>query len=57
MRAVTGRLCDKAPASVPHVLAQNKYLTRHNAALKTLFFEIVHDLGLIESVAPWYCEA
>ena len=58
--AVTCWLCDKAPQNVPHVLAgctalaQNKYLTRHNAALKTLFFEIVHDLGLIESVPPWY---
>ena len=56
--ALTCRLCDKE--SVPHVLAsctalaQNKYLTRHNAALKTLFFEIVYDLGLIESVPPWY---
>ena len=41
---VTCRLCDKAPESVPHVLAgctalaQKKYLTRHNAALKTIFF-------------------
>ena len=58
--AVTCRLCDKAPGSVPHVLTgctaldQNKYLTRRYAALKTLFFEIVHDLGLIESVPPWY---
>ena len=57
---MTCRLYDKAPQSVPNVLAgcialaQNKYLTRHNAALKTLFFEIVHDLGLIESVPPWY---
>ena len=60
MDTVTCRLCDKAPVSVPHVLAgctalaQNKYLTRHNAALKTLFFDIVHNLGLIESVPPWY---
>ena len=58
--AVTCGLCDKAPESVPHVLAgctalaQNKYLTRHNAALKTLFFEIVYDQGLIESVPPLY---
>ena len=58
--AVTCRLCDKAPECVPHALAgctalaQNTYLTGHNAALKTLFFEIVYDLGLIESVPPWY---
>ena len=57
--AVTCRLCVRASESVPHVLAgctalaQNKYLTRHNVALKTLFFEIIHDLGLIESVPPW----
>ena len=31
-----------------------KYFTRHNAALKTLFFEIVHDNACIESVPPWY---
>ena len=58
--AVTCRLCDKVPESVPHVLvgctalAQNKYLTRHNAALKTLLFVIVYDLGLITSEPPWY---
>ena len=56
--AVMCRLCDKAPESVLHVLAgctalaQNKYLIQHNTALKTLFFEIMHDLGLIESVPP-----
>ena len=43
------RLCGKFPESVPHVLtgcpalAQNKYLSRHNAALKILFFELVRD--------------
>ena len=35
-------------------LAQNKYTTQHNAALKILFFEILHDLGLVDSVPPWY---
>ena len=54
------RLCNKAPESVAHVLAgctalaQNKYTTRHNAALKILFFEILQDLGLVDSVSPWY---
>ena len=39
---VTCRPCNKAPESVAHVLAcctalaQNKYITRHNAALKIL---------------------
>ena len=54
------RLCIKVPESVAHVLsgcfalAQNKYLARHNAALKILFFEILRDLGLLEEVPPWY---
>ena len=53
-------LCDKAPESIAHVLAgctvlaQNKYVTRHNAAPKILFFEILQDLGLVNSVPPWY---
>ena len=54
------RLCGSAPESVAHVLsgckalAQNKYLFRHNAVLKVLFFEILRDLNLIEVVPPWY---
>ena len=41
--------------SVPHVLsgtsvlAQSKYKTRHGAALKVLFFDLLCDVGLIES--------
>ena len=35
-------------------LAQSKYLERHNAALKVLFFEMTRDLRLIDSVPPWY---
>ena len=41
------RLCRKAQESVAHVvsgcsaLAQTLYLTRHNAALKILFFEML----------------
>ena len=41
------RLCNKAPESVVHVLAGCTALvqntTRHNAALKILFFEILQD--------------
>ena len=54
------RLCNKAPESVAQVLAgcnalaQNKYTTRHNAALKILFLEILQVLGLVDSVPPWY---
>ena len=41
------RLCNEAPENVADVLAgctalaQNKYVTRHNAALKILFFEVL----------------
>ena len=35
-------------------LAQTKYLYRHNAALKILFFELLRKHGLIEEVPPWY---
>ena len=54
------RLCGKVAESVAHVLAgcsslaQTKYLYRHNAALKILFFEFLHENGLIEEVPPWY---
>ena len=45
---------------MPHVLAacgtlaQTKYLARHNAALKILFFEMLKDLELISEVPPWH---
>ena len=48
----------KSPESVPHVLAgcgtlaQTKYLVRHNAALKILFFEMLKDLEIISEVPP-----
>ena len=54
------RLCGKVAESVAHVLAgcsslaQTKYLYRHNAALKILFFELLREHGLIEEVPPWY---
>ena len=57
---ITCRLCGKAPETLVHVLAgcsalaQSKYLERHNAALKVLFFEMTRDLRLIDSVPPWY---
>ena len=35
-------------------LAQTKYLARHDAVLKVLFFDIIEDLGLIEVSPPWY---
>ena len=36
------------------LLAQTKYLYRHNAALKILFFELLREHGLLEEVPPWY---
>ena len=54
------RLCGKATESVGHILAgcsalaQSKYLQRHNAVLKILFFEMLCILDLIDSVPPWY---
>ena len=49
------RMCGKAMESVPHVLSecsvlvQSKCKTRHDAALKVLFFDLLCDMGLIES--------
>ena len=51
------RMCGKALECIAHVLAgcpslaQTKYMERHNAALKVLFFEILRDL---ETVSPWF---
>ena len=53
-------LCGKVAESVAHALAgcsslaQTKYLYRHNAALKILFFELLREHGLIEEVPPRY---
>ena len=57
------RLCGKAPESVAHILsgcgalAESKYLSRHDSALKVLFYEMLHDLGLIDEVPPSYSPA
>ena len=54
------RMCGKAPEGVAHILAgcsalaQSKYLERHNAALKILYFVLLHDLKLVDQVPPWY---
>ena len=54
------RSCGKVAENVAHVLAacsslaQTKYLYRHNAALKSLVFELLWEHGLVEEVAPWY---
>ena len=47
------RMCGEKPESLAHVLAgctvlaQTKYLSRHNAALKIPFFEMLIDMDLI----------
>ena len=57
---VSCRMCNKAPESVAHVLsgcsslAQNKYLARHNNALKVLYFELLRELQLVERLPAWY---
>ena len=38
-------------------LARNKYLARHNAALKVLFWEMLTELQLSDTVPPWYSPA
>ena len=49
--------------SVPHVLAscsalaRTKYMSRHNSALKILFFEILRECGLIDKIPPRYSQA
>ena len=54
------RLCGKTAESISHVLAscsalaQNKYLARHNAALKVLFWEMLRELQLSDTVPQWY---
>ena len=53
------RMYGKAQESISHVLsscsalAQTKYLSRHDGALKILFFELLKDYQLIEAVPPW----
>ena len=52
-------MCGRATETLPHVLswcsflAQSKYLNRHNAALKILFFERPKDHKLVDSVPSW----
>ena len=54
------RWCGTAPEGMAHILsacpalAQTKYLARHDAVLKVLFFVIICDLDLIDTVLPWY---
>ncbi|XP_068689787.1 uncharacterized protein [Montipora capricornis] len=55
-------MCGKAAETQAHVLAgcgalaQSKYMTRHNEALKVIFYELSKDLDLMTSVPPWYSQ-
>ena len=59
---VACRLCSRSAGTVQHILAgcptlaQNKYLERHNNALKILFFEILKDANLLDKVPPWFSQ-
>ena len=54
------RMCGKLPESLAHTvaacssLAQTNYMDRHNATLNVLFFELLRDLKLANSVPLWY---
>ena len=53
-------MCNQAQESVANAfsgcsaLAQNKYLARHNSALKMLCFELLRELQLVERLPAWY---
>ena len=53
-------MCNEAPESVAHILsgcsalAKNKYLARHNNALKVLYFELLREFQMVESPSAWY---
>ena len=54
------RLYVHAQESITRILARctaiahNKYLFRHNTALKVLFYEILRDQDILQEVPPWY---
>ena len=56
------RMCGKATEVQVHMLAgcgalaQSKYMTRHNAALKVIFYKLLKDLDLVTTVPPWYSQ-
>ena len=49
------RMCGKAAETQARVLAglYSKYMTRDNAALKVIFYELLKDLVLVTSIPPW----
>ena len=57
---VNCRLYSKAQESVGHILsgcsalAQSKYISQHDSALKVLFYKMLQDLRIIDEISPWY---
>ena len=57
------RMCSRGQEFVAHVLsgcsvlAQMKYLARHNGALKILFQEVEKVHSLVEATPPWFLPA
>ena len=55
-------MCGKVPVSLANILArcssltQTKYMDRHNASLKVLFFAMLRDIELADSVPPCYSQ-
>ena len=55
-------MCGKVPESLANVLGrcssltQTKCIDRHNASLKVLFFAMLRDLKLADSVPPCYSQ-
>ncbi|XP_068726011.1 uncharacterized protein [Montipora capricornis] len=55
-------MCAKAAETQAHVLAgcsalaQSKYMTRHNEAVKVIFYELLKDLNVVTSIPPWYSQ-
>ena len=48
------RECPTYPSCGCGVLAQTKYLARHNNALKILFLQVIRALGLVTSEVPLF---
>ena len=53
-------LSEKVPESLAHVLSgwfalvRSRHILRHNTSFQVLFFEMLTNLRLADSVLPWY---
>ena len=50
------RLCGKTPERVAYILSGCSALaqSRHDTALKVLFYDLLYGEGLIDEIPPWY---